>query len=220
MEQSEADRWIEMLGHDFERATRELENQGEPALRRLVQACEGLVNIPLGRRPIDTITNRALALGQLGKRYPELLLELVQGKQALRLSTIQGLGYTENENLTRIATNVARDESEADRWIEELSSDLESATLVLEKLGEPALSQLFHVSEGLVKVPLGQWWKDGMVNRPLALGHLGTLYPEVLLELVQGKTFLALGTIQGLGFTGDERLKTIAKTALKVFGND
>jgi RNase P/RNase MRP subunit POP5 len=52
------------------------------------------------------------------------------------------------------------------------------------------------------------------------LGHLGKLYPEVLLELASGKKYLKFGTIYALKLTGEERLKTIAKEALKVLGDD
>jgi hypothetical protein len=112
------------------------------------------------------------------------------------------------------------DQSEADSWIEMLGSDLDCAINELVKLGEPALCRLFQASEGLVRVPLGQWSIDADTNRALALGHLGKLYAELLLELVQGKKYLKLGTIQGLGYTGDERLKTIAEEALKVYADD
>jgi hypothetical protein len=88
------------------------------------------------------------------------------------------------------------------------------------KLGEPALRRLFQAQEGLARIALGKWVIDAITNRAVALGHLGKLYPEVLLELVQGKKYLKLGRIQGLGFTGDKRLQSIAKEALKVCGDD
>jgi hypothetical protein len=115
---------------------------------------------------------------------------------------------------------VLMDEDEADRWIEELGSSFEHPASQLEALGEPALRRLFDACEGVVRVPLGQWPQDALTNRAQALGHLGKICPEVLLELVRGKKYLKLATIQGLGFTGDERLQAIAKEALKVFGDD
>src|SRR5690349_14164226 len=112
------------------------------------------------------------------------------------------------------------DESEADRWIEMLGSSFDYPTKQLEKLGEPALRRLFEATEGLVQIPLGQWPTEAVTNRAKALGHLGRIYPDLLLELAQGKKYLKLGTINGLGFSGDERLKALAKEALKVFGDD
>ena len=112
------------------------------------------------------------------------------------------------------------DESQADRWIEILGQDLECAMMELEKMGEPGLRRLFQACERIVWVPPGGHWQDAAMNRASALGRLGKLYPELLLELVQGKKYLKMATIQGLGYTGDERLTTIAKAALKVFGDD
>jgi hypothetical protein len=112
------------------------------------------------------------------------------------------------------------DDCEADRWIEMFGSNFEQAARELENLGESALVRLFEACEGQVRVPLGQGPKDALTNRARALGRLGKLYPEKLLELVRERKYLKLGTIEGLGLTGDERLKKIAKEALKVFGDD
>jgi hypothetical protein len=111
------------------------------------------------------------------------------------------------------------DQNEIDKWIEYLCSS-ESALEKLETFGEPALRLLFDVTEGLVQIPLGAHWKDASLNRALALGRLGKLFPEVFLELLKTRPFPKLETIQALGFTGDERLKEIAKQSLKNFGND
>ena len=78
MDESQADRSIEMLGRDLELAMKELEKFGKFGLRRLFQACECIVIVPPGGHWQDATMSRALALGRLGKLYPELLLELVQ----------------------------------------------------------------------------------------------------------------------------------------------
>jgi hypothetical protein len=47
------------------------------------------------------------------------------------------------------------------------------------------------------------------------LGRLGQRYPDTLLELVKGKESLNFFVIQGMGWTGDARLKTLAQEALR-----
>lgn len=112
-------------------------------------------------------------------------------------------------------------EGDIDRLIMMLENeDSECVIRKLEKLGEPALIRLLQVCEGIVILPPCRFWRDADMNQALALGHLGKRDPERLLHLVQGRKYLKLGTIQGLGYTGDERLKTIARAALKVFGDD
>jgi hypothetical protein len=113
------------------------------------------------------------------------------------------------------------DENEIDRWIERLANQPEDAIENLEKLGgEPALHRLYQANEGTLRIPFGGDPRDALTNRSLALGRLGARYPETFLSLVQGKIYFTLGTIQALGFTGDPRLKAIAKEALKNFGNN
>jgi hypothetical protein len=120
--------------------------------------------------------------------------------------------------------NEVRERSEVDRLIERLGSDdqakSESALRALEDLGEPARRRLFEATEFLVKIPWGGHPMDAPTRRSVALGRLGRIYPDVLLGLVRGKKYLRLDTIQGLGYTGDERLTAIAREALKVCGDD
>jgi hypothetical protein len=116
---------------------------------------------------------------------------------------------------------VPMNEGDIDRLITMLENeDLECVIRKLEKLGEPALIRLFQACEGIGGVPASRYPQEAATYRPLALGRLGKRYPERLLQLVQGRKYLKLGTIQGRGYTGDERLKTIARAALKVFGDD
>jgi len=241
--EGDIDRLIMMLeNEDSECVIRKLEKLGEPALIRLFQVCEGIVKLPPCRDWRDGDTYRHLALGRLGKRYPERLLQLVQGRKYLRLGTIQGIGFTGDERLKAIATKsesmfkiaVERwtrfflrrykapvNEGDIDRLIMMLEKeDSECVIRKLEKLGVPALIRLLQVCEGIGSVPASRYPQDAAMYRPLALGRLGKRYPERLLHLVQGRKYLKLGTIQGLGLTGDERLKTIARAALKVFGDD
>ena len=243
MNEGDIDRLIMMLeNEDWECVIRKLEKLGEPALIRLFQVCEGIAELPPCRDWRDGNTYRHLALGRLGKRYPERLLQLVRGRKYLRLGTIQGLGFTGDERLKTIAmksesmfkTAVERwtrfflrrykapvNEGDIDRLIMMLENeDWGCVIRKLEKLGEPALIRLAQVCEGIVKLPSCRDWRDGGMYRKLALGRLGKRYPERLLHLVQGRKYLKLDTIQGLGYTGDERLKTIARAALKVFGDD
>jgi hypothetical protein len=114
-----------------------------------------------------------------------------------------------------------QNEADIDRLITALETeDSECVIRKLEELGEPALIRLFNACEHPGGLPACRYPQDAEMYRALALGRLGKRYPERLLQLVQGRKYLKLATIQGLGYTGDERLKTIAKAALKVFGND
>jgi hypothetical protein len=110
-------------------------------------------------------------------------------------------------------------ENEIDHWIERLGTS-DFAVEKLERFGEPALRRLFCATEGLVNIPPGGDLREASTNRAVALGRLGKRFPEVFLELVKAREFPKFETIQALGFTGDERLKAIAKGALKNFGND
>jgi HEAT repeat protein len=96
----------------------------------------------------------------------------------------------------------------------------EAAVQALEALGEPALRRLFEATEYLVKFSSDRHSRDAGTRRALALGRLGRLRPDVLVDLVRGKKYLKLDTIQGLGYTGDQRLAAIAREALKIVGND
>jgi hypothetical protein len=111
------------------------------------------------------------------------------------------------------------DENEIDKSIQLLATS-DHAIEKLEKMGEPALHRLYQVLDGTLPAPPGGDPRDAFTNQAAALGRLGARYPETLLALVQGKTNLKLGVIQALGFTGDPRLKEMAKEALKNFGND
>ncbi len=108
MDQSEIDRWIEYLG-SCDDAVEKLEKLGEPALRRLFEVTEGLVSIPLGGYWQDASTNRALALGCLGKRFPEVFLELVKSRPFPKIQTIQALGFTGDERLEAFAKEALKD---------------------------------------------------------------------------------------------------------------
>ena len=111
------------------------------------------------------------------------------------------------------------DYQEIDRLIGQLGYS-QAAIVKLEALGEPALRRLFDVVEGAVRIPSGGDPRDSYTNEAVALGRLGARHPDVLLALVEGRTDLKLGTIEGLGFTGDQKLKAIAQVALKTYGND
>jgi hypothetical protein len=113
------------------------------------------------------------------------------------------------------------DETEIEKWIGKLgTADADFAIEKLKKMGEPALHRLYQALDGTRPVPCEGDPRDAFTNKAVALGWLGARYPDTLLALVQGKIYLKLGVIDALGYTGDPRLKAIAKEALKNFGND
>jgi hypothetical protein len=110
------------------------------------------------------------------------------------------------------------DFGEIDRLIGQLATS-GYAIEKLELLGEPALRRLFDVVNGTVTVPTSGDLKDSFTQEAVVLGRLGAKYRELLLALVEGRTNLKFGVIQALGFTGNARLKAVAKEALTTFGN-
>jgi hypothetical protein len=109
------------------------------------------------------------------------------------------------------------DEIEIDRWIARMGEgEAEDAVETLvEQGGEPALHRVYQVCEGIIQIPLGTYWRDSVDYRSVALGGLGARYPETFLGLAEGRVHFRDGTIRAMGFTGDPRLKAIAKEALK-----
>jgi hypothetical protein len=103
MDQREIDRLIETLGSS-QNGIAELEKFGEPALRRLFEVTEGLAKVPYCGDIRDAFTNRAVALGCLGRCFPEVFLELVKTRPSLKFATILGLGFTGGPRLKAIAT--------------------------------------------------------------------------------------------------------------------
>jgi hypothetical protein len=107
MDQCEIDRWIAQLGTS-DLAIEKLASLGEPALERLFDVLEGRVQISTSADPRDSFTARAVALGRLGARHPEVFLGLVQGRSSLKLGVIQALGFTGDERLKAVATEALK----------------------------------------------------------------------------------------------------------------
>jgi hypothetical protein len=163
---------------------------------------------------------RLLSRGK-GFTDPRLLKCLYERSEEVRrrVREIHGVVERSSPSLSPALEFNSMDERQIDNWIAMLGTG-DYALEKLDNAGEPALHRLFQVLDGTIPGPPGGDPRDAFTYRAVALGRLGARYPDTLLALVQGKTYLKLGVIQALGLTGDPRLKAIAKEALKNFGND
>jgi hypothetical protein len=88
VDQTDLDRWIEMMGSGSEVALAKVLSFGAPALRRLIeiQYCDD--KVPLGGHVKDAVTARDTALAELTRRHPDLALELVRGRPSMPISVM------------------------------------------------------------------------------------------------------------------------------------
>jgi hypothetical protein len=107
VDERDIDDAIAMLGTG-EYAFQKLERIGEPALHRLYQILDGAVQGPRTADWREGSTSKSVALGGLGRLYPETLLAVVQGKANLSLGVIWALGITGDRRLEAIGNEARR----------------------------------------------------------------------------------------------------------------
>jgi hypothetical protein len=106
VDHAEIDRWIENLGSGREELDEKIDKVvclGEPALRRLIQISYREVSLPKGPYWKDQIDGETYALARLAKRYPDLTLELVRGRQGLPFPVIAAFRSLDDERFKMIA---------------------------------------------------------------------------------------------------------------------
>jgi hypothetical protein len=237
---------IENLGSasDPERAVTELVALGKPALLRLLDVFNNKASVPRGRSDRHALTGRNQALTRLVERHSDAVLEYFQthnhlspglnvvlsasGHQTLKALAAKAAkqhGWIKLPEFDTIAPPVRRsephpavDQSEIDRWIENLGSGIEGATDKLVSFGEPALRRLIQMYYGEVSVPSGPYFKDQFDGETNALGRLAKRYPDLTLELVRGRREMPWPVTAAFRMLDDERFKMIADIASKNFG--